>query len=275
MGTGRLQQLADRARHARREVGAAVAIAVWAITVLMPRRVPHLGRLTSSADFAAAHAVAALWLGRQLELLEVRAPWLRAAGRQIDDRCQTSTGGRAFQRDPMSVTCTRGVWALYGFDGDLADRLYALSDALASIGWRDSGGRKVEFWARTGGPESWPRPLWWQPTAMSTPPSGLETMPPAGRFGLRSVYVQVGWASRGEPAADAVAAWGESRTRRAALLYQPVEVTDEDTSVLVTRALDHYQHAMFIGLHADYYLNANVFEGPDRLRKRMRVVGEW
>ena len=65
----------------------------------------------------------------------------------------------------------------------------------------------------------------------------------------------------------AVAAWGESRGRPADRTYQPVEVTGEDTSVLVTRALDHYQHAIFIELRADYYLNANVYEGPDRLRK--------
>jgi hypothetical protein len=146
----------------------------------------------------------------RLELLEGRAPWLRPAGRQIDDRCQTSMGSRAFQRDPLSVSCTRGVWALYGFDGDLADRLYVLSDALASIGWRDDGGSRVQFWARPGGPKSWPQQLWWQPTAVSTAPSGLETMPPAGRFGFRSVYIQVGWASRGEPAAQAVAAWARA-----------------------------------------------------------------
>ncbi len=270
-----MQQLTGWSRHARRELSAAVAIAVWAITALMPRRMPDLARLTGSADFAAAHAVAALWLDRQLELLEMRAPWLRPAGRQIHDRCQTSTGSRAFQRDPPSVTCTRGVWALYGFDGDLADRLYVVSDALASIGWRDDGGRRVQFLVRPGGPESWPRPLWWQPTAVSTPPSGLETMAPAGRFGFRSVYIQVGWASRGELGAEAVAAWGESPARPAARKYQPVEVTGEDASVLVTRALDHYQHAIFIELHADYYLNDNVFEGPDRLRKRTRVVGGW
>ncbi len=268
-----MRRLTSAARYVGGELAALLAIVLFALVDVWPRRVPDLRRLTARRDFAATHGAMTSWLDRHFELIESEARWLHPVGRGVEDSCRTTWHRAPFslERKPARVVCTRWVWAAFGCDGDLQSGLTALSSALSAIGWGNVRGGNWDVRGGLSQSASQMRTLSWDPGGRLAP----ELLPLAGRSEVlrESVHMYVSWADRAEPG-DMVAP-RRSRSAdpaRATLLYQPVEVSDDDAGVVAASALLRYDSTIMINVGADYYKNENVNARPDRLRKRLRVI---
>lgn len=255
-----MHRLAHTARYIGGELAALLGIVLLAVAGLLPRLVPDLRRLIARRDFAAAHAVITSWLDRHFELIEAQAPWLRPVGRGVADSCATTWERQPFSlaREPARVVCTRTIWAAYGCDGDLQDRLTELSSTVSAVGWGYLDDDNLTVRPGRLGPSAWPkRSLSWRPAAGSRLADNV----------WESADMDVSWADRTDPGnivAPRTAAGADPS--RASLLYQPVEIGGEDIGALAAQASRRYENTIMIELRADYYANAN------RLPRRFRLA---
>lgn len=269
-----MRRIAYAARYIGGELAALVAIVLLAVAGLLPRLVPDLRRLIARRDFASTHGVITSWLDGHFDLIEAAAPWLHPVGRRVADSCIAKWEREPFSlaRAPAQVVCTRTIWAAYGCDGDLQNRLIELSPTLSAIGWGylEDDNRTVRH-GRLG-PSAWPkRSLSWRPEAGSRLAAGLPSLAGQADYLWELADMDVSWADRTDPGNIVTPRRPEGADpARASPLYQPVEVGGENVDALAAQALLRYENTIMIEMRADYYKNANA--RPDRLPKRFRLA---
>lgn len=274
------------------QVAAKIFPPLWMGRPPLPTFIVDLGRFTRGTAFRDRQATASAWLDRHFGLIEQGAPWLDRAGAEVRDYCTAGAGntftagwvrGHKFPATP-SVACYRRVTAVYGFDGSLSARLPELADALFAAGWGEQSepfkqrGRwtytKVALQGLPGAGGR--RNASWGPVPGLERPPGMEIVPWNPRHRELLPYLVICWAGRGGPGIPGGLSAGHfgpvREDRVASPFYRPVEISDEDTGALQTRALAAHQHAVAIVVELDYYVNLNANERPHRLRKRLIPV---
>lgn len=156
-----------------------------------------------------------------------------------------------------SAGCGRQVIAVYGFDGDLTERLGQLAEALSAAGWERIGPLPMRAWADADRYAL----LSWQPNAVLDYPLGVDGTPPWGRPTL-SPHMRLSWTSSGQ----ATRLWQDpNRNRSDTRNYQSVESSDSEYWKLPDSALERYDHTLAVHLDLSYYSN------PDALARRHRI----
>jgi hypothetical protein len=243
--------------------GAAV---VW--LVMRPRRRPRLGRLPRTAAFRTHRAAAAAWVDRQFRLIESAVPWLERAGVAVEDGCWLSRDGHGWvvsHGDRWHISCTRMVTAVYGASGDAASQIRELAAAVGAAGWAchgdgvpDPGGRLADlaldpFQQRGTGHAT----AGWRPTEGAEPPPGW--CPPAPPLAAKPPLSLIFYAERTVPAVPGLAPdlppplRGQRLGPPAATpFYQPVELSEEDTTTLVKRASTTADQVFVVSMRITY-----------------------
>jgi hypothetical protein len=245
----------------------------------LPRRPPDLRRLTRSAAFRTLDATAAAWSGEHFSRIEEAAPWLHRTGDHVLDFCTCAFLVRQglagiWPPAPWETHARRETTVLYGFDGDLAERLDALADALALAGWGTN----------SSPPRALPKSWWlshsavrayWRLTAEFSCPPALERVWGPDKRRYVSVELSIGWADRLDPEAHASVGpnmtWRPADLTAASPLYQPVTLTGGDSAAVVQAGLlgSQYAHQVAIRVALDYLPSAGFTR---RIPKSVRPV---
>jgi hypothetical protein len=245
----------------------------------LPRRPPNLSRLTRSAAFRALDATAAAWSGEHFSRIEEAAPWLHRTGDHVIDFCTCALEGAQglaglWPPPRWATNARRETTVIYGFNGDLADRLDAFADALALAGWGTN----------SAPPQALPTSWWlshsavrayWQPIGEFSCPPALERVWEPDRRRWVSVQLSMGWADGSAPEVHASLGpdmtWRPADLTVASPLYQPVTLTGGDIAAIVEAALlgREYEHQLAIRVELDYIPSAGFSR---RIPKSMRPV---
>lgn len=179
-----------------------------------------------------------------------------------------------FPHDPAGAICTRDQAVVYGFDGDLAERLDDLSRVLQRIGW-----------GKFGYPDGWtpgieplelresPALFDWLPTGEHGYPPGLDTVPPR-RVRPPNFSLWVRWTSRGQQTDESTydVGWPEM-AEVTTPVYLPLEVRGSAyMDRAAAQALQAHRHVALVEIQLDYYENPNVKRRPGRMPMRLRPV---
>ncbi len=237
---------------------------------MRPRRRPRLGRVPRTAAFRTHRAAAAAWVDGQFRLMESAVPWLERAGVAVEDVCRLSRDAHGWvvsHGDRWHISCTRAVTAAYGASGDAATQIRELARAAGAAGWACYGDRVPDPVARltellldpfrqhgTGDATAG-----WRPAGDAEPPPGWRL--PAPPLAARPPLSLIIHAERTPPAWPGLAPDLPPLLRglqrcgppAATPLYQPVELSDEDTATLVKRASATADHVFTITIRITYH----------------------
>jgi hypothetical protein len=212
--------------------------------------------LTHSRGFAALNSTAAERIDGYFRAIEQAAPWLDRQGHQMADWCFTDRYGGGFQGVIFGVSCTRDITVLYGFDGDLGERLNELTRVLTAERWgnfqpspRAGVDNRPKF--TTGGP-----PL--GSLTSDSPPVRAERGQPGQRGTPRDPWqrlvMDIGWARRDDPARSwRTVAVDRPPLEPAALSYQPVAEHVADMHTLAKGILATHTCALALRVTERYY----------------------
>jgi len=244
--------------------GAAVA---W--FVMRPRRRPRLDRVPRTAAFRTHRSAAAAWVDQQFRLIESAAPWLERAGVAVEDGCWLSRdihGWVVSHSDRWHISCTRTVTAAYGARGDPASQIQGLAAAVGTAGWARYEDRIPDPVARLA--ELVLDPFQkhgtghatadWRPAGSAEPPPGWR--PPAPPLAAKPPLSLIIHVERTRPALPGLAPDLPPLLRGLQHLgppavtpfYQPVELSEEDTTTLVKRASATAHHVFVMSIRLTY-----------------------
>ena len=240
---------------------------LWLVT--RPRRRPHLERVPRTAAFRTDRAAAAAWVEGQFRLIEAAAPGLERAGMTVEDGCGLrldSHGWVVSRSDRWHISCTRTVTAVYRASGTAATQIRELAAAAAAAGWACYGDRGTDPAARLADSVLDPfqrhgaghATAGWRPARGAEPPPGWR--PPAPPLAARPPLSLTIHAER-TPAGPGLAPDLPPRLRgiqrfgrpAATPSYQPVELSEEDTTTLVQRAFATASHVFAVSLRITYH----------------------
>jgi hypothetical protein len=233
--------------------------AAW--TILISRRQLNLPRWVASPSFTELHATISAWLDSHLAVLEDDAPWLHRTGVDVWDFCKAAVYAPtaiSFQpRFRASARCVRDLIVVYGFDGDLAERITQLDHVLSTAGWEPLRQASLQY------PQNPNRHvvLRWRPSALLTHPPGMRGMPPLGKPELAPT-LRLSWGSGGQQS------WlreDSNRKRENTRNYLTVESSGTEYWKLPTATLTKHDHVLIAHLHLGYYQN------PIPLSRRYRI----
>jgi len=229
--------------------------------VLTSRRQLNLPRWIRGRTFGELHGSVVAWLDSHLATVEHGAPWLHRVGTDVWDYCRGEVRSpfdfSLAPRFRASAGCGRQVIAVYGFDGDLTERLGQLAEALSAAGWERIGPLPMRAWADADRYAL----LSWQPNAVLDYPLGVDGTPPWGRPTL-SPHMRLSWTSSGQATR---LRQDPNRNRSDTRNYQSVESSDSEYWKLPDSALERYDHTLAVHLDLSYYSN------PDALARRHRI----
>lgn len=224
----------------------AISRMVW--VVLVSRRQLNLPRWVRGHTFADLHSVMVAWLDSHFAMVERSAPWLHRVGSDVWDYCKGSVHSPVdisfAPRVRASAGCVRDVIVVYGFDGDLPERIRQLVKALSAAGW----GRMRPHPDGDGYTT-----LSWRPNAELSCPPGMEGVPPWGGPAL-DPHMWLSWSSQGQATRlrqDPNRALSSSRN------YLAVESTGTEYWKLPDEALNHHNHTLAVHIRLAYYSNLN------------------
>ncbi|MBF9069953.1 hypothetical protein [Streptacidiphilus fuscans] len=232
--------------------------------VLIARRQFNLPRWTSRQVFVAQRAIVVAWLDSHFAALEHGAPWLHRVGSDVWDYCSglvpSPFQGNLFEpRRFASLGCDRGVIAVYGFDGDLTERLNQLREALSAAGWE-----RTVWRSRAWVPSDSGQAFSWRPTAALSYPPG-----PDGRLSSerlrRAPSLWVSWCSRGQATSLQQHA---HRTRHSTRNRLVLESSATEPGELPDAALEKHDHALAVYLNFRY----PDLDSPARRRREPRYL---
>jgi hypothetical protein len=228
---------------------------------LLSRRQFDLDRWTHGQDYADLHGSIVEWLDGRVEAVESNAPWLDKIGIDVWDYCQGAVYSPFdFTLEPRrraSATCVRDVIAVYGFDGDLTERLGQLTDALSAAGWKRVGPLPLKAWEDSNGGAT----LTWQPTGTFGYPSGIEGRLPWDEPAL-TPHMWLSWCGRGEAVQLKK---NPSRTRNDAPDYISVESSATEYWKMPETALEFNENVLVMQVNLAYYSNPNALARPYRI----------
>jgi hypothetical protein len=241
---------------------------VWLI--MRPRRRPHLARVPRTAAFRTDRAAAAAWVEEQFRLIEAAVPWLERAGLTVEDGCGLSRdvhGWVVSHRDRWHISCTRTVTAVYGASGTAVTQINELAAAVGAAGWAcygdgipDPVARLAELvldpFQRHGAGHA---TAGWRPAKGAEPPPGWR--PPAPPLAARPPLSLIIHAERTQPALAGPAPALPPLLRGiqslgpppATPFYQPVELSEEDTTTLVKRTSATAGHVFVVSIRITYH----------------------
>ena len=237
---------------------------------MRPRRRPRLDRVPRTAAFRKDRIAAAAWADGQLRLIESAVPWLERAGVAVEDGCWLSRDGHGWvisHGDRWHISCTRVVTAAYGASGDAATQIRELAVAAAAAGWACYGDRVPDPVARLAGRVLDPfqqrgtgtATAGWQSAGGAEPPPRWR--PPAPPLAAKPPLSLTIHAERTWPAVPGVAPdlppllRGRQRLGplAATSFYQPVELSEEDTTTLVKQASATADHVFIMSIRITYH----------------------
>jgi hypothetical protein len=237
---------------------------------MRPRRRLRLERAPHTAAFRKHRTAAAAWVDGQLRLIESAVPWLERAGVAVEDGCWLSLDAHGWvisHGDRWHISCTRVVTAAYGASGDAATQIRELAVAAAAAGWACYGDRApdpaaglaervlVPFQRQGTGTAT----AGWRPAGGTEPPPGWR--PPAPPLAARPPLSLTIHAERTWPDVPGVAPALPPPLRglqrlgppAATPFYQPVELSEEDTTTLVKRASATADHVFVMSIRITYH----------------------
>jgi hypothetical protein len=217
--------------------------------VLTSRRQLNLKRWIRTRRFQDLHGHVVEWLDQHYATLERGSPWLHLVGTDAWDYCS----GRVHSlfeislqpRYKASAGCTRDVIVVYGFDGDLTQRLHQLEPVLSTAGWTRTGPLPLQPWAQAQAAV-----MRWEPTTALTYAPGLEEIPPYYERKL-TPFMWLSWYSRGQTSRLAPSPYGRKalNTRN----HQAVQADSTEYWRFPASALAQYEHALVVHVILGYY----------------------
>lgn len=244
----------------------AVAVA-W--LAMRPRRRPRLDRVPRTAAFRTHRAAAAAWIDQQFRLIESALPWLERTGIAVEDGCWLSRDGHGWvvsHGDRWHLSCTRAVTAAYRGSGDAAAQIRELAGAVGAAGWACPGDRDPDPAARLAELVLDPfqqhgtghATAGWRPTGTAGPPPGWR--PPAPPLAARPPLSLIIHAERTVPGLPGLAPDPPPLLRglqrlgppAATPFFQPVELSEEDTTALLKRASTAADHVFAMSIRMTY-----------------------
>lgn len=241
---------------------------LWLVT--RPRRRPHLERVPRTAAFRTGRAAAAAWVEGQFRLIEAAVPWLERAGMTVEDGCELSRDAHGWvvsHGDRWHISCTRTATASYGASGPAVPQIRELAAAAGAAGWACHGdripdpvGRLAELlldqFQRHGAGHA---TAGWRSAKGAEPPPGWR--PPAPPLAAKPPLSLTIHAERTQPALPGLAPSLPPPLRgiqrlgspAATPFYQPVELSEEDTTTLVKRTSATAGHVFAVSIRITYH----------------------
>jgi hypothetical protein len=237
---------------------------------MRPRRRPRLDRVPRTTAFRKHRTAAAAWVDGQFRLIESAVPQLERAGVTVEDECWLSLDSHGWvisRSDRWHISCTRVVTAAYGANGDAATQIRELAVAAAAAGWACHGDRVPDPAARLAELVLDPfrqrgtgtATAGWQPARGAEPPPGWR--PPAPPLAAKPPLSLTIHAERTWPAVPGLGPdlppllrGGQRLGPPAATpFYQPVELSEENTTTLVKRASAAADHVFAMSIRITYH----------------------
>lgn len=218
--------------------------------VLVARRQFNLPRWVRGRRFTAVHDLVVAWLDGHFAVVERGAPWLRRIGADVHDRCSgaaRSVFEFSLESGPRaSVACHRDIIVVYGFDGDLGQRLGQLTEALSAAGWERSRPFSLLREREDASRHAW---LTWEPSPAWGYPPGPDGIPLCGDRPL-SPRMLLTWTSRGQT--SRLRQDPNRRTIRTRN-FLTVESSDTEYWKLPETALARHDHIATLTVSLAYY----------------------